>query len=48
MELLRYTQDVFGRKMLVGVNWDLVWIPVAAAGALIVLHMALRLWRQRG
>lgn len=48
MELLRYTQDAFGRSMLVGVNWDILWIPVAAAGALVFLHMLLRLRRRRG
>lgn len=48
MQLLRYTQDVFGRKMLVGVNWDLLWIPVAAAGVVIALHLILRLRRRPG
>ena len=42
MELLRYTRDVFGQKLLVGVNWDLLWVPVAAAGAVILVHLLLR------
>jgi len=29
--------------MLVGLNWDLIWVPVAAAGAVIVLHIAIRI-----
>ena len=42
MEPLRYTRDVFGQKLLVGVNWDLLWVPVAAAGLIIVVHLLLR------
>jgi hypothetical protein len=48
MELLRYTQDVFGQRMLVGINWDLLWVPVAAAGAVIVLHLIKRIVRRPG
>lgn len=47
MEWLRYTSDMFGRRMLVGVNWDLIWVPVAAAAAIIVLHLILRRVRRR-
>jgi len=45
MELLRYKQDVFGQKMLVGMNWDLLWLPVAAAAIFIACHLALRAMR---
>ena len=48
MEPLRYQQDVFGQKMLVGMNWDLLWLPVAAAAAVIVLHLILRALRKAG
>ena len=48
MQPLRYAQDVFGQKMLVGMNWDLLWLPVAAAAVVIVLHLALRLLRRPG
>ena len=48
MEPLRYQQDVFGQKMLVGMNWDFLWLPVAAAAALIVLHLILRALRKPG
>ena len=48
MEVLRYTKDVFGQKMLVGVNWELLWLPVAAAGAVIVLHLIFRQLRRKG
>ncbi len=46
MELLRYTRDVFGQKLLVGVNWDLLWVPIAAAGAFILVHLLLRARRR--
>jgi len=39
MELLRFTKDMFGQKMLVGINWELLWLPVAAALAVIALHL---------
>jgi hypothetical protein len=48
MEFLRYQQDVFGQKMLVGVNWDVLWLPVAAAAAVILLHLVLRFLRRAG
>ena len=47
MEFLRYSKDVFGREMLVGANWDLLWLPVAGAGAVIVMHMVVRAVRGR-
>jgi hypothetical protein len=33
--------------MLVGLNWDLIWVPAAAAAAMIVLHMLIKLVRRR-
>ena len=48
MEPLRYQQDVFGQKMLVGMNWDLLWLPIAAATVVIGLHLVLKLIRRAG
>jgi hypothetical protein len=42
MEILRYTKDVFGQKLLVGVSFELLWVPVALAAAVIVCHQILR------
>ncbi len=42
MEILRYTKDVFGQKLLVGVSWDLLWVPVVLAAAVIICHLILR------
>jgi hypothetical protein len=46
VDFFRYTKDIFGQKMLVGVNWELLWLPVAAAGTFLVLHLILRRLRQ--
>ncbi|MCE2523872.1 MAG: hypothetical protein J4F49_11765 [Rhodobacteraceae bacterium] len=46
MELLRFTKDMFGQKMLVGINWELLWLPVAAALAVIALHLFVRALRK--
>lgn len=46
MELLRFTTDVYGRKLLVGVDWDVLWVPVALAGAVIIVHQILRARRR--
>ena len=47
MDFLRYATDVFGQKALVGMNWELLWLPVAAAAVVIVLHLGLRAVRRR-
>lgn len=46
MEVLRYTTDVYGRKLLVGVSWDLLWVPVALAGIAIIVHQFVRARRR--
>jgi formate dehydrogenase subunit gamma len=42
MELFRYTRNVWGQEMLVGMSWELLWVPVAAALGFIVAH---QIWR---
>ncbi len=50
MELARFKQDVWGREVLLGVSWDLLWLVVAATFGLIILHaivmLALRAQRR--
>jgi hypothetical protein len=48
MELLNYKQDVFGQSMLVGINYDLLWLPVVGAAVVIVLHIMMKLLRRTG
>ena len=47
MEVFRFSKNVWGQEMLLGMSWDLLWLPVAAAIAWIVVHQLLRLafWR---
>ena len=42
LELVRVSRNVWGQKMLLGVSWDLLWVPVAAAAVFIVLHQLFR------
>ncbi len=46
-ELLRFTKNVWGQKMLLGVSWDLIWVAVAAALAFIALHQIIRFAKSR-
>lgn len=46
-ELLRFTKNVWGQEMLLGVSWDLIWVPVAAAAAFIVLHQIIRFMKTK-
>jgi hypothetical protein len=32
--------------MLVGVSWDLIWVPVVAALVIIAAHQLLRLYKR--
>ncbi|MBT5191189.1 MAG: hypothetical protein HOM07_02495 [Rhodospirillaceae bacterium] len=47
MEFFRVSKNVWGQEMLLGVSWDLLWVPVAAAVAVIVLHQLARLISRR-
>jgi hypothetical protein len=43
VDLLRVSRDAYGREVLQGMSWDLLWVFVAAGVALIVLHALYRL-----
>jgi formate dehydrogenase subunit gamma len=43
VDLLRVSRDAYGREVLQGMSWDLLWVFVAAGFALIVLHALYRL-----
>ncbi len=47
MELFRFSKNVWGQEMLLGMSWDLLWVPVAAAFAWIAAHQLLRLILKR-
>ncbi len=46
MELFRFSKNVWGQEMLLGMSWDLLWVPAAAAFAVILLHQAIKLFRR--
>jgi len=39
MEIFRVRTDVYGQSVIEGLNWDLVWVFVGVAVAVIVLHL---------
>jgi hypothetical protein len=44
VELVRVSRDVYGREVLQGMSWDLVWVFVGIGGVLIVGHALYRLF----
>lgn len=42
MEFFRVSKNVWGQEMLLGMSWDPLWVPVAAAFVVIVLHQIIR------
>lgn len=38
MEVATYKNDVWGREVLLGVSWDLLWLVIVAAFVMIALH----------
>jgi hypothetical protein len=49
VELFRVSRDAYGREVLQGLSWDLIWVFFAAGVAVIVVHALYRLFfaRQR-
>ena len=43
MELFRISRDIYGREVLQGMSWDLLWVFVGIGCALIVGHAVYRL-----
>lgn len=48
MELATYKNDVWGREVLLGVSWDLLWLVIAASFIIIALHAVYEATRKRG
>lgn len=42
MELFRVSRNVWGQEVLLGMSWDLLWLPAAAAFAVIAAHQLAR------
>ncbi len=39
MELVTVREDVWGREVMLGISWDLLWVVLALTGAAIILHL---------
>lgn len=48
MEIAEYKRDVWGREVLLGVSWDLLWAVVALAFAFIAIHAIVMAMKKRG
>ena len=49
MDLATYKEDVWGREVILGASWDLLWLVVVAAFVIIAVHaIAMAVWRRRG
>jgi formate dehydrogenase subunit gamma len=43
VELFRVSRDIYGREVLQGMSWDLLWVFVSMGCVLIVGHALYRL-----
>ena len=43
MELVRVSRDIYGREVLQGMSWDLLWVFFGLGVALIAAHALYRL-----
>jgi cytochrome b subunit of formate dehydrogenase len=47
MDLATYREDVWGREVILGASWDLLWLVVVAAFVVIALHAVILAVRRR-
>ena len=47
MDIAEYKNDVWGREVLLGVSWDLLWSVIALAFAFIAVHAIVMSMRKR-
>ncbi len=48
MDIATYRSDVWGREVLRGVSWDLLWLIIVAAFVFIALHAIYEALKKRG
>ena len=48
MEIATYKNDVWGREVLLGVSWELLWLVVVAAFVFIAVHALMEASKKRG
>jgi cytochrome b subunit of formate dehydrogenase len=39
VDIVEFKRDVWGREVLLGVSWDLLWVVLALAAAAIIVHL---------
>jgi len=44
VEIFRISRDVYGREVLQGMSWDLIWVFFAVGCVFIVIHALYRLF----
>jgi formate dehydrogenase subunit gamma len=42
VEIFRFGRDVYGREILNGMSWDLIWVFFAIGVAFVVIHALYR------
>lgn len=42
MDLVRVSRDVYGREVVQGMSWDLIWVFFAAGIAFVCMHALYR------
>jgi hypothetical protein len=47
MEFFRFSQNVWGQEILLGMSWEPLWVPVAAAFVFIAAHLVIRALKRR-
>jgi hypothetical protein len=45
MEIFRFREDVYGQKAIEGLNWNLIWIFLGIAAAVILVHLLISAFR---
>jgi hypothetical protein len=47
MEIFRMGHDIWGRPVLEGISWHLIWVAVGVGAAVIIGHAVYRAIRPR-
>lgn len=48
MDLVKVREDVWGREVLLGVSWDLLWLVLALTATVIIIHLLIMAFVSRG
>jgi cytochrome b subunit of formate dehydrogenase len=48
MDIVKIREDVWGREVLLGISWDLLWVVLALALAAIIVHLLIMAFLKGG